>query len=122
MRTYDVIAVERLNVKGLARSFLARDVADASWSAFISYLRYKAEKAGTRLIEVDPRNTTQDCSGCGNRVSKTLDDRWHVCSTCGLSIDRDLNAALNILSRARVGPGLPNAAALRAYVQAETSV
>ncbi len=110
VRDYDVIAIEALNVKGLARSSLAKDVHDASWAKFISLLRYKAARAGARLIEVDPRNTTQDCSGCGVRVPKQLGDRQHECPHCGLSIDRDLNAARNILYRAGVGPGLHNVA------------
>lgn len=110
VRDYDVIAVEKLNVKGLARSALARDVHDASWAKFISMLRYKAECAGARLIEVDRYNTSQDCSGCGMKVPKALGDRLHECSHCGLAIDRDLNAARNILHRAGVGPGLPNVA------------
>ena len=110
IRDYDVIAVEALNIKGLARSALARDVHDASWARFISILRYGAAKAGARLIEVDPRNSSQDCSGCGTRVPKGLEERWHDCPHCGLSIDRDLNAARNILHRAGVGPGLPNVA------------
>ena len=110
VRDYDVIAIEALLVKGLARSSLAKDVHDASWAKFISFLRYKAEKAGTRLIEVDPRNTTQDCSGCGARVPKELHNRLHECPHCRLSIDRDLNAARNILHRAGVSPGLRNVA------------
>jgi putative transposase len=104
MRDYDVVAIEALQVNGLARGILAKDVHDVSWAKFISLLRYKAAKAGTRLIEVDPRNTTQDCSGCGVRVTKELGDRQHECPRCGLSIDRDLNAARNILNRAGVGP------------------
>ena len=107
---YDVIAVEALRVKALSRSTLAKDVHDASWAKFLSMLRYKAERAGTRLVEVDPRNTSQDCSGCGMRVPKALGDRQHDCPHCGLSIDRDLNAALNVLNRAGVGPGLRNVA------------
>ncbi|MBC8021974.1 MAG: IS200/IS605 family element transposase accessory protein TnpB [Burkholderiales bacterium] len=110
IRDYDLIAVEALSVQGLARGALARDVHDASWSKFLSILRYKAERAGVRLIEVDPNNTSQDCSGCGMRVSKHLHDRWHDCPHCGLSIDRDFNAARNILDRAGVGPGLHNVA------------
>jgi putative transposase len=110
VRDYDVIAIEALQVKGLARSSLAKDVHDASWAKFISFLRYKAAKAGTRLIEVDSHNTSQDCSGCGARVPKELGDRQHECPRCGLSIDRDLNAARNILHRAGVGPGLRNVA------------
>ena len=110
IRDYDVIAIEALTVKGLARGILAKSVHDASWAKFISMLRYKAEKAGAHIIEVDPRNTTQDCSGCGMTVPKELGDRQHQCSCCGLLIDRDLNAALNILYRAGVGPGLLNVA------------
>jgi putative transposase len=102
---HDLIAVEGLNLHALTRSRLAKDIYDASWSMFISMLRYKAERAGAQLIEVDPRNTTQDCSSCGIKVSKGLGDRWHDCSHCGLSIDRDLNAARNILIRAGVRPG-----------------
>jgi putative transposase len=110
VREYDVIAIEALQVKGLARGSLAKDVHDASWAKFISFLRYKAEKAGTHLIEVDPRNTSQDCSGCGMKVPKELGERNHECPHCGLTIDRDLNAARNILYRAGVGLGLRNVA------------
>lgn len=109
-RNYDVIVVEKLNVKGLAQSALAKDVHDASWGRFISMLRYKAGCAGSRLIEVDPYDTSQDCSGCGMKVPKELGDRLHDCTHCGLVIDRDLNAARNILHRAGVGPGLLNVA------------
>jgi putative transposase len=110
VRDYDVIAVERMRIEPLARSFLAKDVLDGSWRTFISMLRYKAEKAGARMIEVDSRNTSQDCSACSRRVPKRLGDRYHRCSYCGLQIDRDLNAARNILNRAGVGPGLRNVA------------
>jgi len=120
IRDYDVVAVEKLNVEGLARSILAKDVRDASWARFISMLRYKAEKAGAQLLEVDPRNTSQDCSSCGRKVRKELAERLHDCPHCGLVIDRDLNAARNVLRRAGVGPGLLNAA-VEASVQAETS-
>jgi putative transposase len=110
VRDYDEIAVEKLNVKGLARSVLAKDVHDASWAKFISMLRYKAACAGAKLIEVDPRNTSQECSDCGTRVPKKLSDRLHACGHCGLRLDRDLNAARNILRRAGMGPGLRNVA------------
>lgn len=73
-------------------------------------LRYKAERAGARVIEVDPRNTSQDCSSCGIRVSKELEERTHACPACGLILDRDVNAARNILNRAGLGPGLLNVA------------
>jgi putative transposase len=110
VRDYETIAVEKLNVKGLARSALAKDVHDAAWAKFISMLRYKAACAGSRLIEVDPYDTSQDCSGCGMKVPKALGDRLHECSHCGLAIDRDLNAARNILHWAGVGLGLLNVA------------
>jgi putative transposase len=110
VRDYDLVAVEKLKVKGLARSALAKDIHDASWANFISILKYKAACAGTRLIEVDPYDTSQDCSSCGMKVPKGLADRLHQCSDCGLVIDRDLNAARNILHRAGVGPGLRNVA------------
>jgi putative transposase len=121
VRDYDLIAVEGLNVEGLARGPLARDVHDASWARFFAMLHYKAERAGVRLVVVDPRYTSQDCSGCGIRVPKGLGQRRHVCPHCGLSIDRDINAARNILDRAGVGPGLRNVADVAACVQAETS-
>ncbi len=110
VRDYDVIAVEALGVKALARGTLAKDVHDSSWARFISLLAYKAARAGARVVEVDPRNTTQDCSGCGAMVQKGLGDRQHDCPHCGLSIDRDLNAARNILYRAVVGSGPRNVA------------
>jgi putative transposase len=110
VRSYDLIAVEDLNVRALAKSGLAKAVRDASWGLFNSMLRYKAERAGSRLVEVDCRDTTQTCSSCGTRVPKDRKDRWHECDQCGLSIDRDVNAARNILFRAGVGPGLPNVA------------
>ena len=112
LRDYDVIAIESLNVRSLARSALAGDVHDASWARFISFLAYKAVKAGARLVEVDPRDSSQDCSGCGTKVPKTLRERWHNCPCCGCSVDRDLNAARNILIRAGVRPGLRNVADL----------
>jgi len=110
VRNYDVIAIERLKVKPLANSILAKDVRDASWASFISMLRYKAACAGARVIEVEPYDTSQECSGCGDSVVKALKRRLHECPSCGLVLDRDVNAARNILNRAGVGPGLPNVA------------
>ena len=106
VRDYDAIAVEKLQVNALARSALAKDVHDASWAKFLSRLRYKAVWAGARVVEVDPQHTSQDCSRCGAQVPKDLAVRHHDCPICGLSLDRDLNAARNILRRAGVGPGL----------------
>ena len=108
VRDNDLIAVEHLNVKALANSALRKAVRDASWGTFISMLRYKAERAGTRLVEVSCHDTSQLCSGCGARVAKELRTRWHHCERCGLILDRDVNAARNILYRAGVGPDLLN--------------
>jgi putative transposase len=99
VRDYGLIAVEDLNVKGLAGSMLAKSVHDAGWSQFISILSDKAEEAGRTLVKVNPAGTTRDCAACGEHVPKTLSERWHRCA-CGLSLGRDLNAALNILHRA----------------------
>ena len=94
---FGLIAVEDLNVGGLARGPLAKDVTDQGWSAFLTMLGYKAAEAGTRLIRVPPRGTSQICSGCGAVVPKPLSERTHRCPACGLVIDRDTNAARNIL-------------------------
>jgi putative transposase len=94
---FGLIAVENLNVGGLARGPLAKDVTDQGWAAFLTMLEYKAAEAGTRLIRVPPRGTSQTCSGCGVFVPKLLSERIHRCPDCGLVIDRDTNAARNIL-------------------------
>lgn len=107
-RSYDLIVVEDLNVAGMIRHpTLARSIADASWSRFLDFIAYKAEKAGSTMIRVNPYNTSQKCSGCGELVSKSLAARTHSCPSCGLVIDRDWNASLNIL-QAGIGLGEPN--------------
>ncbi|AOW99455.1 transposase [Moorena producens PAL-8-15-08-1] len=105
---YDVIAHEKLNVKGLAKSRLAKSVLDAGWSSFLTILASKAENAGLLTVPVSPKNTSQNCSNCGNKVPKKLHVRWHDCPHCGCSLDRDSakptlrehNAAINIRNRA----------------------
>ncbi|NEP14456.1 MAG: transposase [Symploca sp. SIO2C1] len=97
---YDVIAHEGLNIKGLARTKLAKSVLDAGWSNFLSILTNKAEKAGLLVVSVRAQNTSQDCSSCGEKVPKKLHIRWHNCPHCGCSLGRDHNAALNIKNRA----------------------
>ena len=96
-----LIAVEDLNVKGLAGSMLAKSVHDAGWSQFIAILSDKAAWAGRTLVKVNPAGTTQRCSGCGEHVPKTLSQRGHVCPACGLVLGRDHNAAVNILRLAQ---------------------
>jgi len=97
---YDVIAHEKLNVKGLVLSRLAKSVLDAGWSNFLSILTNKAENAGLLVVPVSARNTSVDCSNCGEKVPKKLHIRWHNCPHCGCSLDRDHNAAINIKNRA----------------------
>ncbi len=112
---YDGISVEDLNVKGLARGMLAKSVNDAGWGQFLSILSAKAEEAGRSMVRVDPNGTSQKCSGCDTVVRKSLGERVHKCPHCGLVLDRDENAARNILARgfperARPGHGLRGAA------------
>lgn len=106
--SYDFIAVEDLKVANMVRSNLARSISDAAWSTFTQMLSYKAERAGGTFVKVDPRRTSQECSGCGVIVKKDLSERVHSCPECGLVLDRDHNASLNILHRAGNGPGADN--------------
>ena len=105
---YSLIAFEDLNVQGIAEKH-GKGVSDAGWSIFTDIISYKAEEAGCEVIFVDPKNTTKDCSRCGTCVPKEERERVHNCPSCGLSIDRDLNAAINILARATDGQSESNA-------------
>src|SRR4028118_410777 len=100
LNKYDVVAVEDLNVKGLARTKLAKSVLDAGWSSFLSIVTNKAVNAGLLVVPVSAHNTSQDCSSCGEKVPKKLHERWHDCPHCGCSLDRDHNAAIGIKNRA----------------------
>jgi putative transposase len=117
VREYDTIYLEDLQARNLSRrpqatpdgnggylhngaaqkAGLNKSINDAGWYAFRRILTCKAEWAGKRVEAVPPAFTTQDCSGCGERVYKSLSVRTHVCTNCGLMLDRDENAALNIL-------------------------
>ncbi len=108
VRIYDTIYLEDLQVRNMVRNhYLAKSISDASWSRFRAILTFKAACAGKWVIAVPPAFTSQDCSGCGERVPKSLSVRTHVCPSCGLVVDRDENAALNILQlgRQRSGAG-----------------
>ena len=97
---YGTIAFEELNIRGMLKNHcLAKHISDASWNKLIQLTTYKAESAGGQVVKVDAKYTSQNCSGCGERVSKTLADRIHRCHRCGLVMDRDENAAVNILNR-----------------------
>jgi putative transposase len=108
VRDFSLIAVENLNVKGLARGILARDVHDAAWGSFLQILSDKAESAGRQVVKVDPRHTSQTCPACGTVKPKKLSQRVHDCA-CGYRADRDVAAAQVILHRAVRGPGAVNA-------------
>lgn len=95
----DVVAVEKLNIKGLVKTRLAKSVNDAGWSQFVTILSNKAVNAGLMVISVNPSGTSQDCSNCGNKVKKPLSQRMHNCPVCHASLCRDLNAAINIKAR-----------------------
>lgn len=117
---YQVIALENLQAANLvkrpkpkqdengkylpnrasAKSGLNKSIHDAGWSMFTSYLRYKAECAGRSVVFVNPKYTSQICSGCGSTAKKDLSERWHSCE-CGCELDRDTNAAINILRLGR---------------------
>jgi putative transposase len=97
----DVIAYEDLKIASLMKNHhLAKSISDASWGLFLSWVRYYGGLQGIPVIAVPPCFTSQDCSGCGYRVRKTLSMRTHICPNCGLVLDRDHNAALNILELA----------------------
>lgn len=107
VREHSHIAVEALNIKGLSRGMLAKDVLSAGWATFFNMLRYKAESAGSVVEAVDPRGTSQSCPACGCVVTKTLAVRWHSCPHCGFEADRDVAAAQVVLLRAGfMGPGI----------------
>jgi putative transposase len=92
----DVIAYENLNIKGLARSRLAKPIADVGWGSFLTILLDKAAEAGREIVRVNPNGTSQRCI-CGAPVPKTLAVRWHHCPSCQLSVPRDQASALEIL-------------------------
>ncbi|NEO78858.1 transposase [Moorena sp. SIO4G3] len=124
-RRFDLIAVEDLNIRGLAKTRLAKSILDAGWGGFMTILEAVAVKRGCHVVKVSPHGTSQNCSGCGALVPKTLSVRTHQCPDCGLEIDRDENAAINILNRAlsEVGIILPACGGLvnRQPMKQETS-
>ena len=108
---FGIICVEDLDVNRMVHTHcLAKSISDAAWSAFFAQLSSKAEGAGRQLVKVNPAYTTQTCSRCGHRQKMPLSSRTYHCPCCLLSIDRDLNAALNILAlglQCRVVPEAP---------------
>ncbi|PKL62670.1 MAG: transposase [Methanomicrobiales archaeon HGW-Methanomicrobiales-2] len=95
---FGTIVFEDLNIRNMQKNHcLAKSIADVAWNQFVTITQSKAEDAGSHVILVNPRNTSQMCSRCGKIVAKTLSNRVHTCPHCGLEMDRDQNAAINIL-------------------------
>ena len=99
VRSNDLIAYEDLQVRNMVKNHkLAKSISDASWSMFRDWVEYFGKVFGKVTVAVPPQYTSQNCSNCGTTVKKTLSERTHQCSHCGTVLDRDHNAALNILS------------------------
>ena len=108
---HDLIALEDLNIAGMVKNHhMSKSIVDASWNSIIQYTTYKAESAGAVVVLVDPMHTSQKCSKCGNiKDDMKLSDRIYHCGVCGLAMDRDLNAAINIrnMGLTKIGRGTP---------------
>ena len=99
VKQYDHIALEDLVITRMVHGNLAKSILDAGWGYLVQRLTHKAASAGRVVVLVDPRSTSKTCSGCGAIFEGlTLKDRWVDCQ-CGISLDRDHNAAINILDR-----------------------
>jgi putative transposase len=97
---YALVAVEDLNVKSMLESAgNSRNTASSAWDTFTTMLEYKCTREGTHFVEVEPAGTTKECASCGVESDKLLWVREHSCPSCGFEMDRDANAAINILSR-----------------------
>ena len=95
---YQVIAFEELEPQQMGRNRgMRKSIADVAWTQLIEYTSNKAEEAGRTVVLINPRNTSKMCSRCGQLVEKDVSVRAHECPHCGLVLDRDQNAALNIL-------------------------
>ena len=97
---YSTIVFEDLHILNMVKNHnLASAILDASWGQLRRLTVYKIERRGGRVLLVEPRGTSQECSGCGKTVEKDLSVRTHRCPFCGLELDRDVNGARNILAR-----------------------
>lgn len=104
---YDHIVFEDLQVQNMIKNHhLAKSISDAGWYQLMQFTKTKAEYAGKIVEFINPRNTSQNCSSCGNSVKKDLSVRVHSCPFCGLVLDRDHNAAINILGRSNSTVGI----------------
>jgi putative transposase len=95
---FGVIVFEDLDIRNMLQNHcLAKSISDAAWNMLVKATESKAAYAGSKVVLVDPKYTSLMCSRCGLIVKKDLSERVHSCLECGLSIDRDHNAAINIL-------------------------
>jgi len=108
VNNYSLVAFEDLKVSKMNDRRFTRSNRDASWTSIRNQVRYKVQDTGGEYIEVEARGTTKECSCCGVLTSKEIWNRVHNCSHCGLILDRDVNAAINVLSRAAASPGVFN--------------
>ena len=93
----DEVGIEDLTIRNMVQNrHLAKSISDAGWGNFQLILQSKAANAGKQLTKVDPKYTSQKCSGCEEIAKKSLSVRIHDCPNCGLQLDRDHNAAINI--------------------------
>ena len=115
VETYDKIVFEKLQIQNMVQNkHLAKSISDAGWYQLMEMTKFKAEWAGKVVLLVAAHNTTQLCSRCGEIVKKSLAVRMHNCPVCGLILDRDHNAAINILNK--VGQGLPKLTPVEMFV------
>ena len=99
--SHDLIAYEQLQIRTMVRNHhLAKSIHDAGWGTFISWVKAYGLMHDVPIIAVAPQFTSQECSACGAMVKKSLSVRTHICTSCGVVLDRDHNAALNILAKA----------------------
>jgi putative transposase len=97
----DLIAYEHLQIRNLVKNHhLAKSIYDAGWGQFLHWVNYYGGLHAIPVLAVAPQYTSAECSGCGRRILKSLSVRTHICPGCGLVLDRDHNAALNILQKA----------------------
>ncbi len=122
VRNHDFIAVEDLRIDGMTRSArgtaekpgrnvaaksgLNRSIKEQSWGIIVSQLDYKTRWYGREFVKVNPRHTSQTCSGCGVVASGNRQDKTYNCGNCGLRMDADTNAAVNILRRGLSATGV----------------
>jgi putative transposase len=128
VKTYDVVAVEDLDVKGMLEGpQSAKNKQDVAWRQFIDLLVYKGDLHGTYVETVDPKGTTKECNRCGVETHKPVWIREHSCPTCGHEEDRDLNAAKNVLDRGldqlfSIGQGLSDSTPVETVLPTFTHV